>query len=260
MDDDFLGSFKNFVQERVRNPLFVSFLFFWITYNWRLIFYFIYGEKAIEEKLIYLDGIEGVGLLNNILIPLMFAVLYVLIMPWVLVGADFALRIVDEKRHKNKIRSLTNRAIARRELIQVEADLKEIINSQSAISDLNKKITLIKEEKVELQKEYDSIQGRIKLVMDAISHATSRIDDNDGVIDSFVNIKEIVREVEGLLGKTNALPSLAGLGEYTLADYKGKLKFLKMEVEKGQRNTEKISAVLKDVLNMKINIKNQRFQ
>ena len=251
MDDDFLGSFKNFVQERVSNPLFVSFLFFWITYNWKLIFYFIYSEEAIEVKLIYLEGISSVGIINNILIPLIFAGFYVVSMPWLLVGADFALKMVDEKRHKNKIKALTNRAIARRELIQAEADLKEIINSQSAISDLNKKITVIEEGKMELKKEYDSIQEKMRLAMDVISDATSRIDDYEDVVDSFVHIKEVIREMEGLLGKTNALPSLAGLGELTLADYKGKLKLLKMEVEQGQKYIEKTSASLKDVLNIK---------
>ena len=53
---EFLQTIFKTSEERIKNPIIGSFFTSWLIFNWKPILFFIFTNKTVEEKIIYIEN------------------------------------------------------------------------------------------------------------------------------------------------------------------------------------------------------------
>ena len=114
MLDFFKTLFAN-ATERIKNPLIGTFLMSWIVFNWKAILVLLFSSLDIEKRLSYLaEHFNNIG--NLLIYPLIVALGYIFLLPYINLWIDKLLSDSNLKHHK---------IIQRKTLFAIEAD-KEV--------------------------------------------------------------------------------------------------------------------------------------
>jgi len=145
MLDFFKTLFAN-ATERIKNPLIGTFAMSWMIFNWKAILVLLFSSKDIERKLTYLA--ENFNNLGNLLIyPLLVALCYIFLLPYINLGIDKLLSHSNSKNHKiiqeNKLLAIqdnTTIAIANIGLEEAQAEYRDRAKQNEIIKALEGKI------------------------------------------------------------------------------------------------------------------------
>lgn len=74
------GNFKEFLDSRVKNMLFMNFLLAWMIINYKVPMYLIFKDIDIEEKIKYIDNLQF-SWLTDLVFPLFLSIVYIYIIP-----------------------------------------------------------------------------------------------------------------------------------------------------------------------------------
>ena len=149
---EFINTIFQTSNERIKNPFIGSFIFSWIAFNWKPISTLIFSDKLIENRIDYITE-HFTSIWHQLFFPLIFALFYVLILPYFMLGIDILIRNAKTGRNKNltkeKIQDLKNK-----QQIAVEERIYEEKKAGNAeISELNIKIaelTALNEERLKI--------------------------------------------------------------------------------------------------------------
>ncbi|SOD15133.1 hypothetical protein [Pedobacter xixiisoli] len=154
---ELLQSVFKTTEERIKNPFIGAFFTSWIIFNWKPIFFTFFSSKNIEEKIKFID--DNFSSTNNLLIfPLIAAIFYVLVLPYISLIIDILLKHSLLKRneiiinkHKQNIENQKQLAIEEIKLEEAKTDFRERNTHNKLVEELQKKNSelevVIKQEK-----------------------------------------------------------------------------------------------------------------
>jgi hypothetical protein len=132
-------------EERIKNPFIGTFITSWILFNWKPILFAIFSSKNIEEKIKYID--ENFVEINHLLwYPLIAAVFYVLILPYISLLFDILLKYSLLKRNdiviskqKQNIENQKQLAIEEIKLEEAKTDFRERNTHNKLVEELQQR-------------------------------------------------------------------------------------------------------------------------
>ena len=126
-------------KERIKNPFIGAFILAWIVMNWKGIFYFLFSDASVEERLLIVD-LKYTSWSNGLWYPLSIAFFYIVLLPYLMWGLE-ELGILSTKGRKENIYDQLMFDIEKKQdLAEEEAKLEEIKAGYREKSDLNDKI------------------------------------------------------------------------------------------------------------------------
>lgn len=132
--------------ERIKNPLIGTFLISWIVFNWKGILILLFSVNDIETKLTILaDKYDNLG--NLILYPLLAALGYIFLLPYINLGIDYLLYHSNNKQseriQKNKLIAIDSQitiALKNIDLETKQQEYREVKMHNKTIDALNDNI------------------------------------------------------------------------------------------------------------------------
>lgn len=142
---EFLQSIFKTTEERMKNPFIGAFMTSWILFNWKPILFTFSSSKIMEEKIKYIeDNFTGVS--HILYYPLIAAVFYVLILPYISLLFDILLKYSLLKRNeivvskqKQNIENQKQLAIEEIKLEEAKTDFRERNTHNKLVEDLQKR-------------------------------------------------------------------------------------------------------------------------
>ncbi len=149
---DLFNSLLESSKERIKNPLLGSIFTCFIIYNWRPIFFLLFSKQPIE------DTIE---IINNeycyplaILLPILFAVIYTIYLPMLMV-------LIDKNLESTKIERIENLYIYKDHTVTKKIDLAGKEYQLKSIESGNKEREDMIKDKNRLKKEIETLKKEI---------------------------------------------------------------------------------------------------
>lgn len=104
---NFLSSFKEFLDSRVKNMLFMNFVLAWIIINYNISMYLIFKNVDIEEKIKYIDNLHF-SYWMHLIFPLLLSGVYIYLIPIinlliVKLYDKYIHKFILEHEHKKKV-------------------------------------------------------------------------------------------------------------------------------------------------------------
>lgn len=130
--------------ERIKNPFIGSFFTSWILFNWQPIFIMVFSAKNIEEKIKLITS-DYNNIWYLLLFPLISAVIYILILPYLNLLFEMILEFSKTKRNyialNNQKLTISNKqdlAIEEIKFEEAKTEYRERNNHNKMIEDLQK--------------------------------------------------------------------------------------------------------------------------
>ena len=144
------------IKGRLASPLFRSFIFFWLIFNWPIpviLLFYKQNEYLIKGKGVsFIDAINNqINVYNNLLIPLSFATAYVFIYPWVKAKID-EYNVTVSAASEDKIIKITKTN---------SMPMSKYLSKLKKLDDKEKELELIGVEKSELNAVITELEGTI---------------------------------------------------------------------------------------------------
>ncbi len=104
---DLLSSFKEFLDSRVKNMLFMNFVLAWMIINYNIPMYLIFKNVDIEEKIKYIDNLHF-SYWMHLVFPLLLSIVYIYFIPIinlliVKLYDKYIHKLILEHEHKKKV-------------------------------------------------------------------------------------------------------------------------------------------------------------
>ena len=185
--------------ERIKNPLIGTFFMSWIVFNWKAILFLLFSVNDIETKLTILsDKYYNLG--NLIFYPLLVALGYIFLLPYITLGIDFLLKHSNNKQseriQKNKLISIDSQitiALKNIDLEQKQTEYRERRNINVNIEVLNK---TIQELQNDLSSERTSFSNSITELNEVKDDLTKTIKD---YYTQFTQVKYLINSIKSRL-------------------------------------------------------------
>ena len=94
---EFLQTIFKTSEERIKNPIIGSFFTSWLIFNWKPILFFIFTNKTVEEKIIYIENNYSSSW-NLLCHPLISTFICLIILPYINLTIEFLLNYSQTKR------------------------------------------------------------------------------------------------------------------------------------------------------------------
>lgn len=146
-----IKDFMEFLKERLSNPFLMTFLLFWVIWNWQGLAFFIYSEDDIVTKLQYISA-NYVDLYKNLIWPLVFAIVSILISNIFYFGLEYLTNNFVLKRKQTLFSRLTEEFKSKENLAKAEAKYNIAKTEARTIDELNNRIEE-REKEIESSKE-----------------------------------------------------------------------------------------------------------
>lgn len=151
--------------ERIKNPFIGSYITAFIVYNWRAFFLLLFSKASIEDKIVVINNEYCCK--EAIIWPLLIAIFYILILPYLNLFFDSLLTYSNDKKNKrikasviSKLEQKKAEAKYEREIADERAGTNEVENLKDQIDALEKENSLKSKEIVELiAKNNDEIEN-----------------------------------------------------------------------------------------------------
>lgn len=142
---EFLQNIFKTTEERIKNPFIGAFISSWILFNWKPILFIIFSSKIIEDKINFIEN--NFVATNHILwYPLIAAIFYVLILPYISLLFDILLKYSLLKRNdivvskqKQNIENKKHLAIEEIKLEEAKTDFRERNTHNKLVEELQKR-------------------------------------------------------------------------------------------------------------------------
>lgn len=138
MKDFFELLFKS-SKERIRNPLIASFLVSWLIFNWKSVLTMLFSDNSIEQRVRIVspkNGIKEPGFWW----PLLVAVIYVVLLPYLMLVVDFLTKDSFDKRKKNASNRRTTELKHSTEVVKAEVENEKLRTEYKDVRELNNRI------------------------------------------------------------------------------------------------------------------------
>lgn len=149
---DLLTTFFKTSEERIKNPFIGAFMTSWLIFNWKPILFIISSLQKIEDKIVYIDKYFS-NILNLLWLPLISAIFYILILPYLSLAIDHLLKFSQLKRtnlsiekQKLTIESQKQLAIEEIKFEEAKTEFRERNTHNRLVENLQKKIKDIETE------------------------------------------------------------------------------------------------------------------
>ncbi|WP_299551374.1 hypothetical protein [Seonamhaeicola sp.] len=170
---EFLNSLLEVSKERIKNPFLGSFIFAWLVFNWKPILYLIFSDDIMSDRISTIEC-KYINIWDNLGFPFVFAILYIVILPYMMWGLEELYIKAKSGRLSNKLDeellTIRNKQATTRESLKLEnikADFKETselndkINSlQLDNDDLLTKVNTKNEEISKLKNDYNNLKAK----------------------------------------------------------------------------------------------------
>jgi len=140
---DFFQNLLHTSSERVKNPFISSFTIAWVIINWKPILIIIFSTLTIEERVEFVS-LNYLRLNNYFIIPLLVAVFYTLILPYIMLGFQRILKNANRYKIVNYYDEEILRVEKKSEVALREVELERIRAKTADLSDLNEQIENLK--------------------------------------------------------------------------------------------------------------------
>lgn len=168
-------------RERIKTPITAAFITAFLVYNWRPILYLLFSNALIETKINHINSTYCD--FWAIVIPLIIALIYVGLVPYIMVGIEYCTKKAIEGRKTHKSKQILFDLKNEKEIASEEFQIEKIKTGHKEISELNNTI-----ETLTLQIETLNIQNR------------SNIENYDSLLESSNTNEE---KLENLVNKVN---------------------------------------------------------
>ncbi|MES2381809.1 MAG: hypothetical protein V4538_12255 [Bacteroidota bacterium] len=162
---EFLQSIFKTTEDRVKNPFIGSFITSWVLFNWKPIVFIILSSQIIEDKIKYIET-EFSNIVLVLLLPLLAAIFYVLILPFLNLLFDELLKFplvkrnaIQMEKQKQKIDNETQIAIEEIKREEAKTEYREK-NTH------NKLVEELQEKNKQLQDDYENEKKQDRLLID----------------------------------------------------------------------------------------------
>lgn len=187
--------------ERIKNPFIGSYITAFILYNWRAIFLLIFSNASIEDKIVVIN--YEYCSKGAILWPLVIAIFYILVLPYLNIIFDFLLSYSNTKKNKrlkegviSKLEQKKAEAKYEREIADERAGTNEVGNLRDKIDALENENEIKSKEIVDLiAKNNEDIQNW-KLRYDDLYREKEEIEKN---LNNLIENNEEISDVYSLL-------------------------------------------------------------
>jgi len=209
----FVQSLIDTSKERIKTPITGSYTLAFIIYNWQAISIFLFSKSTIEKRIE--DITNNHSGIDKVLWPLAIAILYNLLIQYIMYCFDFATNWASKERHKvqskqlsQKLDGLIETESKKFELKKIASGVKENEELKIVIENLNQEksglltqieantdlISSLKEDIDELKRNWDiaianrvNLEKRTNVLLDALSMSHLMEEFNHSELDSFVN-------------------------------------------------------------------------
>jgi len=146
---EFIISLFESSKERLKNPIIGAFLISWAAVNWRIVLTILLSNKSIEDR-IEIINTQYSDFLYVVWLPLIFALFYLLVLPYVMSLFDWlsvwAITYRKKISHGHRMKDLENRL----EIATEERQLELIKQGSPDVSKLKDEIEQLEKEKEDL--------------------------------------------------------------------------------------------------------------
>lgn len=162
---ELLNTFLDTTKERIKNPFIGAFIFSFVAFNWKPIFVILFASQTIQEKIKIVES-EYTGLLYNLWLPILFALFYVLILPYIMWLFDRIASKAVVGRKENVVEQQLFDLRSKQRLAEQESRLEDIRASFRETADLNKKIDVLSSQIEERDKTIEVLQSELETAQD----------------------------------------------------------------------------------------------
>lgn len=162
---ELLNTFLDTTKERIKNPFIGAFIFSFIAFNWKPIFVILFASQTIQEKIKIVES-EYTGLLYNLWLPILFALFYVLILPYIMWLFDRIASKAVVGRKENVVEQQLFDLTSKQRLAEQESRLEDIRASFRETADLNKKIDVLSTQIEERDNTIEVLQNELETAQD----------------------------------------------------------------------------------------------
>jgi hypothetical protein len=123
---ELLSELRTYASDRLRNPLLGPFTAAWVVANWRPLSVLFAGNDPIEMRISFIEeNYSDARLL--IVAPLIFAIIYSLLLPWINLGVQHVQEGVNLRRKKHKLTIDTDYLVASLSRAEAQATVNRIL-------------------------------------------------------------------------------------------------------------------------------------
>lgn len=201
---EFFDSLLLTSKDRLKNPLIGAFIISWIVFNWKPLLILFFSDKSIEEK-IYLVSPNGFWE-AGFWVPLIIAVLYLILMPYVLVLLEKTTDDSFYRRRDNFRKRRLAELKASREIVREEVELERLKAESKDVAELNESVQKLKaqiEESDAVIREQGSIIENLELenssMRDELSEGKGKLKTNLSEGEKLRRIKRFLIDARGVL-------------------------------------------------------------
>ena len=136
--------------DRIRNPLLGPFTAAWMVSNWKLLAVLIGSSATVEQRISIIE--QNYLNINNLLIaPLLFAIFYALVLPWINFAIQKLQEVANLHRRKHKLEVDTDFLVASVARAEAQANLNRILTKDQLAREQQDEINQLKNELTEMQ-------------------------------------------------------------------------------------------------------------
>ena len=154
---EWLTELRTQTVERLRSPLLGALTGAWVVANWKPILILVLSNTSIEGRIRAIEQ-DHIDPLRLIVLPLLFALAYALVMPWVNLGIERGQDVANLKRRKHRLSLDTEFLVASVGRAQAQAQLNRILASDQITQGQQEEIRALKQQ---LAEQTESAQSRL---------------------------------------------------------------------------------------------------
>lgn len=145
---EWLSEVQTQALERLRSPLLGAFTGAWLVANWKLLLILLFSSSSIENRIAVIEQ-NHLQPARLIYAPLLFALVYALLMPWINLGIERIQEIANLRRRKHRLSLDTEFLTASVGRAQAQAQLNRILASDQITQSQQEEIETLKKQLAE---------------------------------------------------------------------------------------------------------------
>lgn len=143
-------------KDRIKSPFVGAYSTSFLIYNWRPITILLFSDKSIEQRIFYIQ--KEYGNWATFIMPLVFALIYILFLPWINLKLENAISSTNHKRLNKKHELKLFFLEQKKDEVRKEKELEDIRSGLQNVSLLNSEIETLKAEKTKLSNDLIDIR------------------------------------------------------------------------------------------------------
>ena len=153
---ELLKSILSTSSERIKNPFIGAFAVSWLIFNWKPLLILVFADLKLIQRIQLVDSqYSKIG--DNLIWPLIVAVSYMVILPYLMFALDSLSKWAIRGRKKDFVKSTVEDLVDRQLIVIEEVRLEKLKSDSKDIEDLNEKVRELKNQNSELKELNDRL-------------------------------------------------------------------------------------------------------